>query len=78
LNISPLRSNLRKCEYDSCCECARDSVVDHYLFEGQSHRWLDKYILSEDPDTSRGYIAMGILHYLGLVNDHKGIIEINM
>jgi hypothetical protein len=28
-----------------------------------------------DPDTSRGDIAMGILHYLGLVSDHKGIFS---
>ncbi len=73
MNISALEPSVRKREYDSCSERMRDSVVYHYLFEGRSHRWLDEYVISEDPDVSRGYIAMGILHHLGLVNDHKGI-----
>jgi len=38
-----------------------------------SHRKLDKDILCMD-DT-RGWQSMGILHYLGLVDDHKGLFK---
>jgi hypothetical protein len=31
------------------------------------------YVIGLNPDESRGYQAMGILHYIGLKDKHKGI-----
>lgn len=73
--IKDLKPNKRDREYRICPEHTRDSVVYHYLFEGKSHRWLDENIIGEDSSYSRGWMAMGILHHLGLVNDHKGIFK---
>lgn len=73
--ISKLKPNKRDREYRQPPEFIRDSVVYHYLFEGQSHRWLDENIIGEDASYSRGYMSMGILHHLGLVNDHKSMFK---
>lgn len=65
----------RSGEYNSYHSDLRDSVVYNYLFKGKSHRYLDENILGLNSVESRGYQAMGILHYLGLKNQHKGIFE---
>lgn len=69
-----VRSN-RKREYDHFSPELRAQVVKAYLFDGMSHRRLDEEILHLDREYSRGYQSMGILHYLGLVNAHKGLFE---
>ncbi len=73
--IPELKPNARDREYKLCPEHMRDSVVYHYMFEGESHRWLDENIIGEDSTYSRGWVAMGVLHHLGLVNNHKGIFK---
>lgn len=73
--IKELKPNKRDREYKLCPEHIRDSVVYYYLFKGESHRWLDDNVIGQDPSYSRGYMAMGVLHHLGLVNDHKGMFK---
>lgn len=73
--IKELKKSNRDREYKLYPEHIRDSVVYHYLFEGQSHRWLDANVIGEDAAYSRGYMSMGILHHLGLVNDHKSMFK---
>lgn len=75
MKIEKLKQSERDREYKLCPEYIRDSVVYHYLFEGKSHRWLDKNIIGEDSSYSRGYRSMGILHHLGLVNEHKSMFK---
>ncbi|WEG18939.1 HNH endonuclease [Alkalihalophilus pseudofirmus] len=53
----------------------RDRVVYEYLFHSRTHRWLDEHAIGLNPEESRGYQAMGILHYIGLRDKHKGIFE---
>jgi predicted restriction endonuclease len=65
----------RSREYLSYTDAIRDKVVYEYLFHSRSHRWLDENIIGIDPEYSRGYQSMGILHYIGLKNQHKGIFE---
>ena len=67
LVISP-----RSREYNSYDILSRSKVVFEFLTIGKPHRQLDSDILRLDPSSSRGYQSMGILHYLGLVEDHKG------
>jgi 5-methylcytosine-specific restriction protein A len=62
-------------EYKKYAEQLRDNVVYEYLFNGKSHRWLDENILDESADYSRGWFSMGMLHYLGIVDAHKGFFK---
>ncbi|WP_199930314.1 EVE domain-containing protein [Brevibacillus brevis] len=65
----------RNREFLSYSEQKRSEVVFEYLFKGNTHRWIDEHTLELDPDWSRGYQAMGILHHLGLKNAYKGIFK---
>lgn len=75
MEIPLLRCVDRNREYRSYNEKLRDKIVYEYLFEGVSHRLLDKNIIGIDPEYSRGWQSMGILHHLGLQNEHKGIFK---
>lgn len=49
-------------------------IVKTYLFDNStSHRKLDSTILGLDSDVSKGYQSMGVLHYLGLKGEFKGL-----
>lgn len=50
-------------------------IIKTYLFDGKSHRSIDEEILNLDSKQSKGYQSMGVLHYLGLVDNHKGIFS---
>ncbi|AFH62298.1 HNH endonuclease [Paenibacillus caseinilyticus] len=65
----------RNREYSSYSEEKRNEVVYEYLFKGNTHRWIDEHTLELDPERSRGYQAMGILHHLGLKNAYKGLFK---
>jgi len=65
----------RKREFLSYSEQKRNEVVYEYLFSGNTHRWIDEHTLELDPEWSRGYQAMGILHHLGLKNAFKGLFK---
>ncbi|PGE31611.1 HNH endonuclease [Bacillus wiedmannii] len=73
--IPKLEPVKRDREYNTYGEELRDSVVYEYLFNTRSHRWIDENILGLDSKESKGYQAMGILHHIGLKNNHKGIFE---
>ncbi|EPY2275041.1 HNH endonuclease [Clostridium sporogenes] len=75
INIPSLKCSNRKREYDLYSDKERDEVIYKYLFEGKSHRILDEEIFSVDPNYSRGWQSMGILHYLGIRNEFKGIFR---
>ena len=70
-----LNSKEREREYRSCSESIRDKIVYEFLFNGKSHRWLDENVARKDPNYSRGWLSMGVLHYLGLIDCHKGIFD---
>lgn len=49
-------------------------IVKTYLFDNStSHRKLDENILGLDASVSKGYQSMGVLHYLGLKGEFKGL-----
>ncbi|MGG1639534.1 HNH endonuclease [Paenibacillus sp. NRS-1760] len=73
--VPPLEPKLRAREYESYSDAVRDRIVFDYLFNSQTHRWLDEHIIGLNADESRGYQAMGILHYIGLRDKHKGIFK---
>ena len=73
--LPKLKVNSRDREYKQCPEHMRDQIIYIYLFEGKSHRWLDERIVGEDASYSRGWVSMGVLHHIGLINDHKGLFK---
>jgi len=70
-----LRPDSRVREYNSVSEQLRDEVIYEYLFNGQSHRLLDEDVLGLDAKYTRGYMAMGVLHHVGLWDEHKSVFE---
>jgi hypothetical protein len=51
-------------------------IVHAWLFQSAlGHRELDRKILGLDPLISKGWQSMGVLHFLGLKGDFKGIFE---
>ncbi|NHN34683.1 HNH endonuclease [Paenibacillus agricola] len=77
-NIKPfpdLKPEDRDREYRRYSEELRDKVIFEFLFNGKSNRWIDEDILLEDPEYSRGWFSMGILHHLGLRDAHKGFFK---
>lgn len=75
LNIPKLQFSNRSREYDSCEEERRDQIIYAYLFEGKSHRKLDDEYANIDSNYSRGWLSMGILHYMGMRKEFKGIFS---
>lgn len=75
LNVPPLQPVSRSREYYLYDESKRDKSVYEYLFNSESHRWIDEHILELNAVESRGYQAMGILHFIGLKSVHKGIFS---
>lgn len=65
----------REREYVSYKQSVRDVVVFEYLFNSKSHRRLDENILGLDSKESKGYQSMGILHFIGLRDIHKGFFK---
>lgn len=65
----------RSREYNSYDDSIRDVIVFESLFHTRTRRWLDEHVLGMNPEESRGYQAMGILHFIGLKDKHKGIFK---
>ncbi|SFM38194.1 HNH endonuclease [Gracilibacillus orientalis] len=75
--IPKLEPKTRSREYNSYGDAVRDKIIYEYLFNAKTHRWLDENIIGMDSNYSRGYQSMGILHYIGLIDKHKGLFQDN-
>lgn len=73
--IPSLEPKVRAREYENYPQIIRDRIVFEYLFHSRTHRWLDEHIIGLNSNESRGYQAMGVLHYIGLRDKHKGIFK---
>ena len=71
--IPKLDKSNRIREYNTYNDTQRAKVLYSFLFEGLTHRELDKYILGKDSAISKGWQSMGILHYLGLKAPFRGL-----
>lgn len=76
ISLPPLQieENPRIREYNCYSDDQRATVVYHYLVTGLSFRALDVQILNLSENTN-GWQSMGICHYLGLANPHKGFFK---
>lgn len=75
ISFPKLKPKERDREYKSYEYTIRDKVVFEYLFKSKSHRWLDGNIIGLNSDESKGFQAMGILHFIGLRDNHKGFFK---
>lgn len=75
MKFPELKKTCRDGEYNSYSMMTRAEVVYQYLFEGCSHRKIDKVVLGLIPEESRGWQSMGILHHIGLIKTHKRIFS---
>lgn len=73
IEFPPLEPSTRDREYNLCSYEQRAKIVYGYLFEGLSHRKLDKDIFHDIDNKNRGFLSMNTLHFLGLRNAHKGV-----
>ncbi len=70
-----LKPSSRSREYNLYKEIQRARVVQGWLFQGKTHRELDEEVLGLDPHVSQGWQSMGILHFLGLKKDFRGLFR---
>lgn len=75
MDIPELKRNSRDREYNNYGEMQRGQVVYALLFEGKTHREIDRDVLNLDSDYTRGYQSMGILHYIGLGKEFRGLFH---
>lgn len=73
--IPEIEPGNRTREYNFYKGFLRNKAVYEYLFNSKSHRWIDKHVIGLNPDESKGYQAMNILHFIGLKSIHKGIFK---
>lgn len=75
LILPTLTSSGRRREYDKYGLLERSRVVYAWLFEGKTHRQLDDLVLGLNQYESKGFQSMGILHFIGLRGDSRGIYQ---
>ena len=72
--IPKLKPSGRDREFLKYTSKQRSEVIVGWLFKSENHRELDIKILDKD-FKSHGWQSMGILHYLGLKKEFKGIFK---
>jgi 5-methylcytosine-specific restriction protein A len=70
-----LQPSSRRREYDSYSFELCSLTVKAWLFDGKTHREIDRYILGLNSDTSKGFQAMAILHFIGLKGNSRNIFS---
>lgn len=75
MEIPVLEKSGRNREYESYTSDQCFKVIKGYIFDGLSYRKIEEKILGLDSDYFRGYQAMGILHYLGITDEFKGLFK---
>lgn len=74
MKIPSLDRSKRAREYNGCSFEEVAEIVGQWLFRDDvGHREMDRDILGLDPSTSKGWQSMGVLHYLGLKKEFKGL-----
>ena len=76
LRIPTLDPVVRDREFKSYTIEEKSKIVKAWLFNTSGgHREIDSGILGLDRYKTRGYQSMGVLHYLGLKKEYKGLFE---
>ncbi|MGG0847894.1 HNH endonuclease [Peribacillus simplex] len=72
IHVPPLEPDQWSPDYRYYSSTIRSKVVFEYLFNSRTHQWIDQNILQLNTD---GYSARGVLHYIGIKRQHKGIFK---
>ena len=75
MDFPDLANSNRDYEFNQYTRKSISRVIKSYLFKGYSHRKIDEEVLLLDSSQTKGFQSMGILHYLGLIDKHKGIFK---
>lgn len=76
MKLPLLNHSSRTREWDSYGFDERSEIVNQWLFSSEKdHRGIDRDILKLDPLYTKGFQSMGVLHFLGLKKEFKGIFE---
>lgn len=75
VDFPDLANSSRDYEFNQYTRKSISRVIKSYLFKGYSHRKIDEEVLLLDSSQTKGFQSMGILHYLGLIDKHKGIFK---
>ena len=74
--IPKLRTSKRIREFKSYNFDEKSRIIREWLFsKNNSHREIDRDILELDPNYTKGWQSMGVLHFLGLRKEFKGIFH---
>ena len=76
MKVPELKKSNGSREFNSYNFDEKSEIVKAWLFDKtRGHRELDRDILGLDPTISKGWQSMGVLHYLGLKKEFKGIFS---
>lgn len=75
INFPALERSPRYREWNTYTVDQRIEVIYSWLFNGLTTRDIDFNILKLNPNKSKGYQSMGILHYIGLKRVHQGFFK---
>ncbi|MBC1899537.1 HNH endonuclease [Listeria seeligeri] len=75
MEFPALKKSSRAREFNQYGRESISDVIEAYLLAGKSHRKIDEEDLDLNSSQTKGYPTMGILHYLGLDDRHKGIFH---
>ena len=73
--IPKLKVYSKSREFDLYSYAEISEVVKWWLLLGRSTREIEREVLGLNPQYSKGYQSMGILHYLGLNEPFKGLFK---
>ena len=68
-------ANSRAREYKNTSSTDVAEIVYRWLFEGAKTREMDRDVLGLDPEKTKGYHSMGVLHFLGLKRPFQGFFR---
>ena len=68
-------ANSRAREYKNTSSSDVSEIVYRWLFEGTKTREMDRDVLELDPEKTKGYHSMGVLHFLGLKRPFQGFFR---
>jgi len=76
MNLPNLKPSNRIREFENTPEVLSAKIVHGWLYRKDlGHRDLDRDILNLNPNETKGYTSMNVLHYLGLRSEFKGILQ---
>ena len=75
MRIPKLDPTKRDREFNLRTRQQQVQIVSDWLFNARSHRDMDQEILGLDPDKSRGWQSMNVLHHMGLKEPFKGLFR---